>query len=89
MRLLSSYSAKASYAQLPDMPLPRDTQALRLIASIPLILRRESAILMKKKEPSRSGILLSTHVAQTYLPLVHNFYPYAEQQPNIGLLTNQ
>ena len=22
----------------------------------------------------------STYVAQTYLPLVHNFYPYAEQQ---------
>ena len=31
----------------------------------------------------------ATHVAQTYLPLVHNFYPYAEQQPNIGLLTTQ
>jgi len=29
------------------------------------------------------------YVAQTYLTLVHNFYPYAEQQPNIGLLTNQ
>ena len=62
MRLLGSYSAKASYAQLPDMPLPRDTQALRLIASIPLILRRESAILVKKKVPSRSGILLSMYV---------------------------
>gem|GEM_PF-2505136 len=62
MRLLSSYSAKASYTQLPDMPLPRDTQALRLIVSIPLILRRESAILMKKKVPSRGGILLSMYV---------------------------
>ena len=41
MRLLSSYSAKASYAQLPDMPLTRDTQALRLIAGIPLIQQRE------------------------------------------------
>ena len=31
------YSAKASHAQLPDMPLQSDTQALRLIANIPLI----------------------------------------------------
>ena len=23
----------------------------------------------------------ATYVAQTYLLLVHNFYPYAEQQP--------
>ena len=23
----------------------------------------------------------STYIVQTYLPLVHNFYPYAEQQP--------
>ena len=29
----------------------------------------------------------STYVAQTYLPLVHNFYPCAEQQPNIGHVT--
>ena len=35
------YSAKASHAQLPDVPLRRDTQALRLIVSIPLIQRRE------------------------------------------------
>ena len=28
----------------------------------------------------------ATYVAQTYLPLVHNFYPYAEQQPSIGQL---
>ena len=41
-RVLSSIqSAKASHAQLPDMPLRSDTQALRLIASIPLIQRRE------------------------------------------------
>ena len=26
----------------------------------------------------------ATYVAQTYLPLLHNFYPYAEQQPNRG-----
>ena len=30
-----------SHAQLYDMPLQSDTQALRLIASIPLIQRRE------------------------------------------------
>ena len=40
MRLLprvlpSIQSAKASRAQIPDMPLRRDTQALRLIARIP------------------------------------------------------
>ena len=29
----------------------------------------------------------ATYVAQTYLPLVHNFSPYAEQQPNIGYFT--
>ena len=37
--LSSIYSAKASHAQLPDMPLRRDTQALHLIANIPLIQR--------------------------------------------------
>ena len=42
----SIYSAIASPAQLPDMSLRRDTQALRLIARIPLIQRRE-------KSPSR------------------------------------
>ena len=31
----------ASHAQHPDMPLRSDTQALRLIARIPLIQRRE------------------------------------------------
>ena len=70
-RILSSISsAKVSHAQLPDIPLQSDTQALRLIASIPLILWREkhrshggkSIVLMKKKAPSRSGILLSMHV---------------------------
>ena len=35
------YSAKASHAKLPDIPLRSDTQALRLIASIPLIQRRK------------------------------------------------
>ena len=35
--LLSIYSAKASHAQLHDMPLRSDTQALRRIARIPLI----------------------------------------------------
>ena len=29
----------------------------------------------------------ATYVAQTYLPLLHNFYPYAEQQPNRGHFT--
>ena len=42
------YSAKASHTQLPDIPLRSDVQALRLIASIPLILRRE-------KDRSREG----------------------------------
>ena len=42
-------SAKVSYAQLPDTPLRSDTQALRFIARIPLIQRRESGILAKKK----------------------------------------
>ena len=46
MRLLprvlpSIQCAKASHAQLPDRPLRRDIQALRLIARIPLIQRRE------------------------------------------------
>ena len=49
------YSAKASHAKLPDIPLRSDTQALRLIASIHLIQRRKSAVLAKKKAPSRSG----------------------------------
>ena len=33
--------SKTTYAQLPDTPLRSGTQALRLIASIPLIQRRE------------------------------------------------
>ena len=33
--------AKASHVQLPYIPLRSDTQALRLIASIPLVQRRE------------------------------------------------
>ena len=49
MRVLTSiYSAKASRTQLHDMPLRSDTQALRLIARIPLIQQR-------KKCPSREG----------------------------------
>ena len=39
--LFSIYCAKASHAQLPDMPLRSDMQALRLIARIPLIQRRK------------------------------------------------
>ena len=35
------YSAKTSHAQLPDMLLRSDMQALRLIASIPLTQRRD------------------------------------------------
>ena len=35
--LSSIYSAKASHVQPPDIPLQSDTQALRLIANIPLI----------------------------------------------------
>ena len=38
----------------------------------------KSIVLVKEKAPSRSGI--ATCVVQTYLLLVHNFYPYAEQQ---------
>ena len=67
MRLLhrvlpSIYCAKASHAQLPDMPLRSDAQALRLIASIPLIQRREKYRSREENAPSRSGILLSMHV---------------------------
>ena len=39
--LPSIYCAKASRPQLPDIPLRSDTQALRLIARILLILQRE------------------------------------------------
>ena len=52
----------ASDAQLPDMPLRSDTQALRLIASILLIQRRKSVLLVKKKAPSRSAFPLSMYV---------------------------
>ena len=58
----SIYCAKASYAQSHDIPLRSDTQALRLIARIPLIQRRKSAILVKTKAPSHSGFPLSMHV---------------------------
>ena len=43
------YSAKASHTQLPDIPLRSDTQALRLIASIPLIQRREKHCFREEK----------------------------------------
>ena len=56
------YYAKASHAQLPDVPLRSDTQALHLIVSIPLILQREKWHSREEKAPSRSGILLSMHV---------------------------
>jgi len=46
--LYSIWSAKASDAQLSDIPLRSGTQALRLIASIPLIQRKE-------KHRSREG----------------------------------
>ena len=62
-RVLSSISsAKASRTQLPDMPLRSDTQALRLIARIPLIQRRKKYYSLGEKSASRSGFLLSTHV---------------------------
>ena len=49
-RVLSSIqSAKASRTQLSDMPLRSDTQALRLIASIPLIQRREKCSSREEK----------------------------------------
>ena len=63
-RVLSSiYSAKTTYAQLPDIPLRSGTQALRLIARIPLLSSGgKSIVLAKKKVPSLSGFSLSTHV---------------------------
>ena len=44
------------------MPLRSGTQALRFIANILLASEEKSAILVKEKVPSRSGILLSMHV---------------------------
>ena len=106
--LSSIYSTKASHAQLPDMSLRRDTQALHLIAIFLLFSGEKSAIFVKKKAPSCSGFppsmyvvlktryvnpistyvdIRSTYIVQTYQPLVHNFYPYVEQQPNIALFT--
>ena len=46
----------------PILPLRRDTQALRLVARIPLIQRREKHRSREEKAPSRSGFSLSTHV---------------------------
>ena len=67
MRLLprvlpSIVCAKASHAQLPDISLRSATQALRLIARIPLIQRREKCPSREEKAPSRSGFPLSMHV---------------------------
>ena len=44
------------------IPLRSDTQALRLIASIPLIQRRKKYPSHKEKVPSRSGFPLSMYV---------------------------
>ena len=54
MRLLprvlpSIQRAKALRTQILDMPLRRDTQALRLIARIPLIQRREKCYSREEK----------------------------------------
>ena len=49
-------------------------RALRFIASIPLIQRRKSVLLVKEKAPSRSGLSLSTHVvlkARHVNPKIH------------------
>ena len=54
--------AKVSHAQLPDIPLRSGTQALRLIASIPLILRREKYRFCEEKASSRSAFSASMHV---------------------------
>ncbi len=54
--------AKALHAQLPGMPLRRDTQALLRIARIPLIQRRENCPSREEKAPSRSVFLASVHV---------------------------
>ena len=54
--------ATVSHVQLPDTPLRRDTQALRLIASIALIQRKEKHRSREEKAPSRSGFSISTHV---------------------------
>ena len=43
------YSAKVSHTQLPDIPLRSDVQALRLIASIPLVQRREKLCFREEK----------------------------------------
>ena len=43
------YSAKASHTQLPGIPLRSDAQALSLIASIPLIQRREKHCFREEK----------------------------------------
>ena len=50
------------HAQLPDMSPRSDTQALRFIASIPLIQRREKCPSREEKVPSRSGFSASMYV---------------------------
>ena len=60
MRLLprvlpSTYCAKASRAQLSDMPLRSATQVLRLITRIPLIQRREK--LPSREEKKRIHVV--------------------------------
>ena len=55
-------AASRPYPALGDMPLGSDTQALHLIASIPLILRREKCPSREEKAPSRSGFSASMHV---------------------------
>ncbi|KXB74983.1 hypothetical protein HMPREF3185_01002 [Porphyromonas somerae] len=62
MATVGGNCAKASYAQLPDIPFRRDTHALRLIARISLIQRREKCLLVKKKAPSRSAFSVSMYV---------------------------
>ena len=78
------------------MPLRRDTQALRLIACISLIQRREKCPSREEKVPSRSSFLLSMHVVlktRHVNPKIHVRSPnfsttrpqlfslHAEQQP--------
>ncbi len=54
--------AKVSHAQLPDIPLRSDTQALRLTRVLLLSSGGESVLFVKKKVPSRRGFSASMHV---------------------------
>ena len=60
--LLAICCAKVSHAQLPDIPLRSDTQALRLTRVLLLSSGGESVLLVKKKVPSRRGFSASMHV---------------------------